>query len=108
MKKAIAILLIAVMALGLLACTPKIEDETAKKTDWIVGTWEGSGDRFTFNGDGTGTWAEGRNADGTFGDGAPIRYTIDGNVLTIGEEETFTFSIEGDTLFLDNFAFTRQ
>lgn len=112
MKKAVAILLIAVMALGLLACTPEKENEPAEKADGIVGTWEGSGNRFTFNSDGTGTWAEGRNADGTFGEGAPIRYTIDGNVLTIDEEETCTFSVDGDTLILNFFGvdqtFTRK
>jgi hypothetical protein len=108
MKKTLAILLVAILALTLFACTEKKEKQPAEKPNAIVGTWEGSGDRFTFNSDGTGTWAEGRNEDGTFGAGAPIRYTIDGNVLTIGEDETFTFSVDGDTLILNDFTFTRK
>ena len=97
MKKTIAILLAAVMALTLVACTEKKNE----KKNAIVGTWEGAYDRFVFNSDGTGTWAERGGEDGTFGAGDPIRYTIDGNVITIDGEDTATFSVDGDTLILN-------
>ncbi len=102
MKKTLLILLAAVLVLAAFACSPKKDGDPADQTNAIVGIWESSGDRLTFNSDGTGTWAEGRNADGTFGEGAPIRYTVNGSVLTIDEDEIFTFSVDGDTLILNS------
>lgn len=103
MKKTIAILLIAIMALTALACTAK---------DPLIGTWQGDYDRITFNEDGTGIWAERGDVDRPFGEGEVFHYSTDDDQLTIEEDGTWTYKVNGDTLTFvldgDSVSFTRQ
>lgn len=55
MKKFIALLLIAVLALSLVACGAPAEDENAVKAEDIAGTWVLGNTKQVFNADGTGT-----------------------------------------------------
>lgn len=89
MKRTIAILLVAVMALTLVACSAKSK---------LIGTWEGDYDRITFRKDGTGTWAERSDVDRPFGEGDEFHYTVSGNKLTMEGEDPWTFTIKGNTL----------
>ena len=95
MKKTVAILLIAVMALTFVACSAKSK---------LVGTWaDGYGQSFTFKKDGTGTFTE-------YGMDYPLTYTVKGDKITIfsdGDEETFTFKISGKTLTLESYGETQ-
>ena len=87
MKKAVAILLVAVMALTFAAC--------GKKSP-IVGTWADGIHTWTFKKDGTGTFSE-------FGGTFPMTYKIKGNKITIDfgfETDEYTFEIKGKTLML--------
>ena len=88
MKKAVAILLVAVMALTFAAC--------GKKTA-IVGTWADENHQsLTFRKNGTGTFTE-------YGTEYPLSYRINGNKITIemdDESIEYTFRISGKTLTL--------
>jgi len=108
MKKWIAILLAALMALTLVAC--------GSKGEGIVGTWELSGSEdeeseqqvkmmlamgmsmsVTFNADGTGSMKVAFNGEDESHDFA---YTLEDGKLTMDGEEQ-TFKLDGDNLILD-------
>ena len=102
MKKSLAILLAALMALSIIACAGGGN---------IVGTWEGEYDQLTFNSDGTGTWAERGSASGSFGRG--VEYKVSGNKLTLYPDgDVFTYSVSGNTLTLsfdgESIVFTKK
>lgn len=102
MKRTVALILIAVMALGFAACAQK-QDMTVKKDEngnWdITGTWKlidqrsgskvTSKDRFTFYPDGTYTT--------TLTDDMRIPYRISGNIFVEGTN-SWGLSVEGDTM----------
>ena len=110
MKKWIAVMLVALMALSLIAC--------GGKSDGVVGTWEldsGIGEEgeqmvqllkafgmsmsITFKADGTGTIdTEGMGQK----DSQPFNYTYENGVLTIdGTEGGNNLKIEGNKLILE-------
>ncbi len=87
MKKTVAILLIAVMALTFAACSQKNK---------IVGTWTDGTHTWTFKKDGTGTFSE-------FGETFPMTYQIEGNKITVSfgfETDVYTYEIKGNMLML--------
>ena len=122
MKKWIAILLIAVMALGLIACGSK-----GSKGEGIVGTWEltgGEGEEaeqqvkmmlamgmtmtWTFNADGTGSM---KMAAGGQEESQNFEYTLEnGEIVIQGQGEPYT--LDGDKLTIDmegtKLVFTRK
>ncbi len=122
MKKWIAILLIAVMALGLIACGSK-----GSKGEGIVGTWEltgGEGEEaeqqvkmmlamgmtmtWTFNADGTGSM---KMAAGGEEESQNFEYTLEnGEIVIQGQGEPYT--LDGDKLTIDmegtKLVFTRK
>lgn len=93
MKRTVAILLISMMALIAVACSANGK---------LVGTWSKGHESVKFNRDGTGMWIETNEQ-------VPLRYTVDGDHLTLrfddGDEwweEEFTFQIDGNELLLSN------
>jgi len=122
MKKWIAILLAALMALTLVACGSK-----GSKGEGIVGTWEltgGEGEEaeqqvkmmlamgmtmtFTFNADGTGSM---KMVFGGEDQSQDFEYTLEnGEIVIQGEGEPYT--LDGDTLTIDmegtKMVFTRK
>lgn len=89
MKRAIAILLIAVMVLTLVACSAKSK---------LIGTWENPYQTMTFHKDGTGTYTT------LYGITSPMTYSVSGDKLTMtidGVTVSGTFKISGKTLTLD-------
>ena len=97
MKKAIAVVLAALMALSFIACS-------SSKTGDLIGVWEGEYDQFSFKNDGTVDLAERGDASGTFGRGETGEYKVSGSTLTIaydGEVELeCSFKVSGNTLTL--------
>ncbi len=87
MKKAIAILLIAVMVLTVVACSARSK---------LVGTWIKGHESLTFKKDGTGYFKEN-------GRRYPLTYETDGDTIFISmddEDVEGTFEIKGDKLIL--------
>ncbi len=88
MRKTIAILLAAALALTAIACAAENK---------LVDTWGDGYQSFTFKKDGSGLFTEN-------GTDYPMTYTVDGDVLTVryrdGDEETCSFRIDGDRLIL--------
>ena len=92
MKKAAAILLSAVMMLTLAACG----------NSSIVGTWTGEFDQITFREDGSALWAERGSAGDSFSEPDTMGYSVNGDKITFeGEDEAYTFKIEGNKLTLN-------
>lgn len=95
MKKFVSLLLVTVMLLTLAACGSK---------DALAGTWTGD-----LGADGTITWTFDGNGKVKFQNVASKQggtYTIDGDQVTItlelwDEAQTFTFSITGNTLTMN-------
>lgn len=111
MKKVIAFLLIALLALTAIACGKAGK----KEKNVLLGTWMSAYDSLVFQENGDGAWGE-RSDEGQPFRYEKLRYTVDGDKLTFdygGEDtEEYTFRIEGDKLILKSDSgeatFTRQ
>ena len=117
MKKFVAVLLVALMALSLIACG---SSKSGKDDNSIIGTWElddgideeskqmvalmkafGMTMSITFNADGTGTMD---SAMGDEKESTPFNYTYENGVLKIEDAETEegqTIRVEDGKLYLE-------